>query len=147
VLAQSVRAADRHSAGHADQFPGLGVEDFLILEIEKFFAHLHRLLLERIFANFTSQEQHRKRPESEELTCSDGLPLQGRLLDGTASGAAELAGILPPGLGTPVGGVLDAEQMVDIVEVPGFLAGLAEDPDLAGGAGLKKFTGHGTFSC
>jgi hypothetical protein len=47
VFLQSGRAADRHRAGYPDQLPVLDVQDFLILEIENFLAHLHPLLLSR----------------------------------------------------------------------------------------------------
>jgi len=41
VLAQSVGAAHRYGAGHADHFAGFHVQNFLVFIIEDFFADIH----------------------------------------------------------------------------------------------------------
>lgn len=44
VFGQSIGAPYGHGAGHADEFPGLGVENFLVLEIQYLFSRLHAAL-------------------------------------------------------------------------------------------------------
>jgi hypothetical protein len=41
VFLQSRGAADRYRAGDPDQFPGLDIQHFFVLEIQKLLVHLH----------------------------------------------------------------------------------------------------------
>jgi hypothetical protein len=63
-----------------------------------------------------------------------------RLLLRSTIRAIKHAGIVPPGLASPIGLVGYAVEMLHQIEIFGILARGTINPDFAGGAGLEKFT-------